>query len=283
MARLSLLAAGLLLLAGCAADEESGTIGAQDAPPAAASATPVPSTTPAPTPTPTPTPGAAPEFCAAAMAVDTAAAGAPDAYAGSPGAEDTGTARAAFAETYRPLLDRLEQSAPESVRPAAATYATVWRDRLTSGTDPMDAPGYAAADSAVDAYLLGSCGYREIPAYAVEYEFDRLPDSLPAGPAALSLTNDGQELHQVLLLRVTDGSTATLDDLLALPGPGLAAKVRPVADVVAGPGTTNTSLVQLDPGRYVAVCYVPVGSKRGAVGDGEPHHAEGMAAELTVT
>ena len=278
MARLSVVAVALSLLCGCASDEGSGSVRAQDAAPAAA---PAPAT-PDPTPTPAQT-TATPEFCAAATAVDTAAAGAPDDYAGSPGPEATEAARAAFAETYGPLLDRFEQSAPEPVRASAATYVRGRRDWLTSGADPLESAGYAAADSAVDAYLLGSCGYRQIPAYAVDYEFDRLPNWLPAGPAALSLTNDGQELHQVLLLRVNDGQTGTLDDLLALPGADLAARVRPVADVVARPGTTNTSLVQLEPGRYVAVCYVPVGSKRGAVGEGEPHLAEGMATEITVT
>lgn len=277
MARLSVVAVAVFLLGGCASDEGSDAGRAQDAAPVAATAT---ATAPA---TATATATAAPEFCAAATAVDTAAAAAPDAYAGSPGPEVTEPARAAFAGTTGPLLDRFEQSAPEAVRPSAATFARVWRDRLSSGADPRESAEYAAADSAVDAYLLGSCGYRQIPAYAVDYEFDRLPDSLPAGPAALSLTNDGQELHQILLLRVNDGRTGTLDDLLALPGPDLAASVRPVADVVARPGTTNTSLVQLDPGRYLAVCYVPVGSKRGAVGDGVPHHAEGMATEITVT
>lgn len=278
MARVNLgtaaCAAVLILLAGCG----SGTSTAEQAP----GAQPVDAATPTPSATAAPSPEAASDasaaaFCSAVTAVDTAAAAAPF------GDEVADSARAEYTAKALPLLDRMKESAPEALAADVGTFVDLAKQGASGEEAALDSQEFARTDSAVDAYLLGACGYPEIPAYAVDYEFDRLPDSVPAGPTAISLTNDGQELHNLVLLRIGDGVGETVDELVELPAEELEAKSDRVAEVLVPAGRTNTSLVVLEPGRYAVVCFVPKGSKGGATGDGAPHHAEGMLTELEVT
>lgn len=58
--------------------------------------------------------------------------------------------------------------------------------------------------------------------------------------------------------------------------------------VFAPPGAGNHITADLEPGRDVALCFVPVGATpeamaSGAPLEGEPHAMHGMVAELTVT
>ena len=52
----------------------------------------------------------------------------------------------------------------------------------------------------------------------------------------------------------------------------------------AEPGVgTGSALVDLKkPGRYAAVCFIPVGTHGDTEGDGPPHFTEGMVSEFTV-
>ena len=216
------------------------------------------------------------------MAVDTASAAGADGNVDSLLPKGNG-ARTAISASLLPALDRMEKASPQEVATDAATFVRLMRAAATGDDSALASPDLARADSAVDAYLLERCGYPEMALYAVEYEFDRVPDSVPAGPTAISLTDDGQELHQVVLLRVNDGVDETMDALFDLPEEERTSKVTPVAEVDVRPGRTNTSLVNLEPGRYILVCYVPKDSKGGVLGHGDPHYADGMLAEVTVT
>ncbi len=116
----------------------------------------------------------------------------------------------------------------------------------------------------------------EVTIVSSEYGFD-LPASLPAGPTLLHLTNRGKTVHHVTRVQLRSGRR--LADLLgALGKPG----ALPAWAVPAGgpnavmPGGSSRALVDLQPGRYALLCFVPDP-------DGKPHFMKGMARELTVT
>ena len=48
------------------------------------------------------------------------------------------------------------------------------------------------------------------------------------------------------------------------------------------PGESDTTFMELEPGRYAAVCFIPQGTTQDTEGSGPPHHTLGMLGELTV-
>ncbi|HXF36719.1 MAG TPA: hypothetical protein VNO17_05995 [Actinomycetota bacterium] len=116
---------------------------------------------------------------------------------------------------------------------------------------------------------------------AVEYEF-RGPASLPAGPVTIELRNEGEEQHELQLVRLEKGRT--VEDVEALFEEGVPQGPPPwvtqVGGTFAAPGETAEQPVaaDLEAGTYVMLCLVP--TER----DGEqvPHAALGMIREVSV-
>ena len=112
---------------------------------------------------------------------------------------------------------------------------------------------------------------------AKEFSFEG-PDSIPAGLTMFHLTDAGQELHHVQLIKLEEGKTfadyqAAVKDMKGPPPAWMVpyGGVNPPA-----PGGTTTAMQVLEPGNYAVVCFV-----EGA--DHVPHLAKGMMRSLTVT
>jgi len=109
-----------------------------------------------------------------------------------------------------------------------------------------------------------------------DYNF-AIKGSLTAGKHVVQILNDGPQDHEVEFFQLAPGKT--LADLQAWiqtrqgPPPGM-----PIGGV-AGTARSTTSFITLDltPGEYVMVCFVP-DSK-----DGKPHTAHGMVKPFTVS
>jgi hypothetical protein len=111
------------------------------------------------------------------------------------------------------------------------------------------------------------------------------------GDHALTFRNDGQEMHEVVVVQLAVDDARGASDVLA----GVAAGADPSAlgtVVAAGsacPGEEAVVGVPIrTPGRYLVVCLLPVGSTPGSTpaelaGLGAPPHAAvGMVAEVSV-
>lgn len=103
---------------------------------------------------------------------------------------------------------------------------------------------------------------------AVDYSFQDLPASVPAG-TALSLTNNSTaELHEIVAFRLPDTETRSVEELMALPDTGAleaAIAVGPPALVmIAPPGQAGFAVLGdgtlHEPGRYVVLCGIPIGA-----------------------
>jgi hypothetical protein len=112
---------------------------------------------------------------------------------------------------------------------------------------------------------------------AKEFSFEG-PDTIPAGLTMIHLTDAGQELHHVQLIKLEEGKTfadyqAAVKDLKGPPPAWMVpyGGVNPPA-----PGSTTTAMQVIEPGNYAVVCFV-----EGA--DHVPHLAKGMMRALTVT
>jgi hypothetical protein len=149
----------------------------------------------------------------------------------------------------------------------------------------------------------GDGGGDTIEVSAVDYGFVGIPTSVEAG-TTLALTNDSEaEVHEIVLFRLPEGETRSVQELLML-GEEEAGQVTgpPKGVSVALPGEEGQNalgdLTVEEPGRYVMVCFVPTGAdpqtyrellsappasdEPPEIPGGPPHFTQGMVAEFTV-
>jgi hypothetical protein len=185
----------------------------------------------------------------------------------------------------------LAASAPADALAPAQRLADLFADR---GPTSLQGKRAERALAAIDKSVIGGCGFPSLDVSGIDYEFQGLEGPIVAGPYVMRFTNDApDEHHELVLVRVKPGVTLSTRSLLALSESQAASKVDGIADVFAKPGDTDTAVVFLDPARYVAACFVEVGTTSGAGdhdehggdehGSGAAHHwREGMRAEFDV-
>jgi hypothetical protein len=142
---------------------------------------------------------------------------------------------------------------------------------ISSGLAALVAVGGIAV-----ARLTGSVPSQTITVVARDFAFE-LPDSIASGRTTIRLQNRGTEFHHVQLVRFAPGKTLR-DYLTDLQRDG-----RPPAWAIdlGGPNTPaaggeSRTTVELAPGRYGVLCFIPSG-------DGQLHVMKGMMKELVVT
>ncbi|MCA1671968.1 MAG: hypothetical protein LC799_07105 [Actinobacteria bacterium] len=74
------------------------------------------------------------------------------------------------------------------------------------------------------------------------------------------LKNEGEEIHEIALLRINDDVTLSAEELLVLPEEAMT-KATAAGFGFAEIGKSSTSFIRLEPGRYAVACFIPVGSK----------------------
>ena len=158
------------------------------------------------------------------------------------------------------------------------------------------AGGALVAGVGVAALLLGLPGVQAqggaVNLHAVDYGYQGLPSTLPAGETRFSFMNDSQaESHEMSLFRINDGVTQSFDQILAedeaqqnaeqnASQPPPEPKMSFFASTGSAPGqSAKMDLIgNLPAGRYGMVCFLPVENDQA----GTPHYKKGMKAEFTV-
>jgi len=108
-----------------------------------------------------------------------------------------------------------------------------------------------------------------------EYAFSA--PELTAGEHSIRLENNGEEVHEALLIKLEEGKTAM--DFAAAFEPG-APPGPPPGSIVGGvggidPGKEAQFEATFDAGNYAWICFYPAP-------DGQPHIAKGMVSEFTI-
>ena len=108
---------------------------------------------------------------------------------------------------------------------------------------------------------------------SVDFGYELAATEVPAGPVQVNQTNEGNEDHQVTLIRLDDGMTPDeLVTIIAEEGDGaLDPSIFAGGPNSVVPGESNTALVELAAGDYVAYCFLP------------NHAAQGMVEPFSVT
>lgn len=180
------------------------------------------------------------------------------------------------------LLVQVEENAPEELREDVAIVAAAVR---AAAEDPsqFERPEFGEANEAIDRYVVESCGYETVEVSGVEYAFEGVPDTIQSGRVGFLFSNDGEELHEMVVFRINEGVDQPFEEILQLPQEEGQELVTFVDAGFGPPGESDAEVMELEPGRYGIACFVPMGSTDpDAPADGPPHFTEGMLAELTV-
>ena len=172
-------------------------------------------------------------------------------------------------------------TAPDEI--AESTGVVVAAATLAVGGDfsGFDSPDFEVAVSDVDGWVFDNCVFDDrIEVQAVDWAFGDIPLEITAGSVAFRLTNLGDEMHEMAIIRTAEGTTETLEELrplLMVQDPGAMEKIEFVGGAFSpGPETPGVAFANLEPGEYAALCFVPIGSLQGAT---EEPGTEGTAVE----
>jgi len=214
-------------------------------------------------------------FCDAGLKVDQAFAAA--------GSSDKGPTKKQQQAIEQSLTQALNVAPPEVAADVQSIQGII-QSALQSKQDPSENPTFEQNLSSINGYRYSSCGYNQVQVTGIEYEFQGLPKTLPAGKTAIQFTDAGTELHMLDLFRIK--TKDSLKKLLALPEKELGKKVQDVGSAdVTTLGGTQYVFADLKPGRYGAVCFFPVGATSLDTlqhSKGAPHWKEGMYQEVKV-
>lgn len=221
-------------------------------------------------------------FCDNVVAADAAVSAA---QGGPEGPPDEAAVTAAIA-----AMNAVADEAPDEIADAVDTMVADGVAMFESETGEPGA-GFAAAAETTYGWVGDNCGFGVVDVAAKDYSYEGMPGDLDAGPAVVHLSNEGTELHEMLFVRVNDDVDDSTEDLLAMPEDEVMSKIEMKGAVFAMPGESAHSTVDLDPGRYIVVCFIPVGltpeaaaaaETGGAAPEGPPHFTQGMVHDITV-
>ena len=199
-------------------------------------------------------------------------------------APDTTPAGAAeFCTSYLALLDEFESDAGPDVDAATALLAEMGANPPADVADSVailvegataelggddsatSTPEFLDAYTQLSAWAFDNCEFdAAIDVAAVDWAFGGIPLEVPAGRVAFRLTNLGTEYHEMGILRRLDGATQSWEEM----APGVMTEEESAMEQVEWVGhawspngdTTGFAFVNLEPGEYAAICFMPIGS-----------------------
>ncbi|MEZ5321110.1 MAG: hypothetical protein R2698_03325 [Microthrixaceae bacterium] len=262
------LIAGMLIMPGCSSKSDDAKSATTTAASAAA-----------------PGGGRLQRYCDASLAIESAQ---PDLDFESATPQEITAGLKKFAtEVLAPLFHDVDMSAPPELDAQVDRYRTVIGQLARSG-DPavFDTPEMKATEATTHAFDLANCRWQQAKVTATDYAFGGLASHYEPGPLSIDLTNDGKEVHELIVLKIRDGVTESAEDLVQMDEETGSGKVEWIGNVdpTTG-GDRDYVVVDLEPGRYVVSCFLPVGATdmEHLHVDGPPHAAGGMVAELDVS
>lgn len=222
-------------------------------------------------------------FCTAAVDLARVANDGPDIDDPPPSPEEVAAEFAEYEARLEPPLKAVEQSVPPAVQQDIATIARQARYAVATNDEaPLDIPEFATATNRLRTFLISECGFEQVRVTALDYRFEGIPPTLPAGTVAFTLADQGAEPHQLGVYRINEGVPQPFQELVVLPQEQRDVVLTEAEVISTSPGDAATEFMNLIPGRYGAACLVSQGSTSTVDGTGPPHAALGMIVEFTV-
>ncbi|MGH2686494.1 MAG: hypothetical protein ACRDJP_13605 [Actinomycetota bacterium] len=223
-------------------------------------------------------------YCEKTLAIETVPE--PDIDFESMSEEEQAEAAKEFATAeLQGLAQEIEAAAPEEIsEDVAVLVGAVDEIAETGNFAAFEEPEVEAASDRVHEFDLENCGWERVDVTAVDYEFQGVPETVPAGAVSFEFANESEaEAHEFVLFRKNDGTTESVEDLLALGEEEAEKKITFAGATFAPPGDSDPLVAELEAGDYAAVCFIPVGAtEENQEGTGPPHFTQGMTVEFTV-
>ena len=149
----------------------------------------------------------------------------------------------------------------------------------TASSETRDTPtGVSGASPTASGVNIAKLPVITVTTY--DYSF-AMPTTIPARLTVVKLINRGSQPHQATFGRVKPGVTVAQVLAAAKRGSSAEPYIESVLDFAGGPNATTPhgqqeTIINLTPGHYVALCFVPGP-------DGMPHYQMGMITPFTVT
>jgi hypothetical protein len=178
------------------------------------------------------------------------------------------------------VLTKMAAAAP----PAVSTQMTSLLELVKKkGEKAFESKEGAALLAQLEPYIYDNCPGKQVPITAIDYEYQGLPATLPAGVTKFKMTNSApKEGHMIAIVKVQPGNESTpTEKILSLPEKKQG-KILDFSDAgfaEAEPGASGYFPMNLTPGKYVYACFFPEGGKK----NGKPHFLLGMQGEFTVS
>jgi plastocyanin len=181
--------------------------------------------------------------------------------------------------------------------PTVGTTATATMEPIETPTDePTDEPEETPTEAGTE-----EPSAEAVEITGVDYAFEGVPTTAEPGTTFTFSNSSESEAHELVLFQIPEGEERPIEELLLLPDEEAESIVgAPLGVAFAMPNedgeTVMGELTVEEPGRYVMLCFIPVGADpevvaeamQGAgeeapdLGDGPPHFVEGMSAEFPV-
>ncbi len=178
------------------------------------------------------------------------------------------------------VLTKMVASAPTAVSTPMADLLALVKKQGDKAFESKDGTALLAT---LEAYIYDTCPGKQLAVTAIDYEYQGIPATLPAGVTKIKMTNAApKEGHMMVMAKLTAaGEAMPLDKILALPDKkaGKYIDFSNAAFMQAEPGASGYAPINLTPGKYAYMCFFPEGGKK----NGTPHYKLGMEGTVTVS
>ncbi|MFP5255724.1 MAG: hypothetical protein ACLGI8_07715 [Acidimicrobiia bacterium] len=185
----------------------------------------------------------------------------------------------AAGEEIAPVFQTVADNAPEELADTAAELNESVQALLEGDSEPFNSDDTFMTYTEMAGQAVDACGFESIEVTGVDYAFEGVPATVPAGTVAFEFVNESDsEEHEMILVKKAAGVQLSWEELVELPEEESESMVEFAGATFAPPGGSSSTFAELSPGEYAMLCFIPVGGAE----DGPPHFTQGMLQELTV-